>query len=225
MHCHQIWIYCCFNKSCGITERNVESFAFYVVRGIWPEKRKRDREKTKRNWNRKEKSTGYIVLFTEIMWGYRIDVLMVLKTHLVLKKTKQEKGFFVSLWFLTRSRLVLSSCCPVYLEATNNSNCNCIICEGLGYKEYECRTENYAGMITWLIPWLVANDRFYLIKRRAIRLNEMGQTYQSSGYASLVWRRAQDALCIQTNFLSSCVVQDVWIYCEHGQLHLWETKK
>ena len=52
--------------------------------------------------------------------------------------------------FLTRSRLVLSSLCSVYLEARNNFNCNCIICEGLGYKEYEYRTESYAGMITWL---------------------------------------------------------------------------
>ena len=133
-----------------------------------------------------------------------------------VQKSKQQKGF-ASLrgissdldaeagsprLFLTRRRLVLSSCCSVYLEARNNSNCNCLICEGLGCKEYEYRTESFAGMITWLIPWLVANDRFYLIKRRAIRLDEIGQTFQSSSYASLVWRRTQDTLCIQTNYLS-----------------------
>ena len=61
-----------------------------------------------------------------------------------------------------------------------------MICEGLGCKEYEYRTESCAGMITWLIPWLVANDRFYLIKRSAIRLDEIGQTFQSSSYASQV---------------------------------------
>lgn len=125
---------------------------------------------------------------------------MVLKTHLMLKN-QNNKRVFASLrgissdldaeagsprLFLTRRRLVLSSCCSVYLEARNNSNCNCLICEGLGCKEYEYRTESFAGMRTWLIPWLVANDRLYLIKRRAIRLDEIGQTFQSSSYASLV---------------------------------------
>ena len=185
-------------------------------------KKQRERErKQKETENEKKRTLGTSSFFTEIMWGHGIDVLMVLKTHLMLKsKTKQNNKMVFCQplryikWsrregyaglFSTRSRLVISSRCPVYLEARNNSNCNCIIGEGLGYKEYEYRTESYAGMITWLIPWLVVNDRFYLIKRRALRLDEIGQTFQSSGYASLVWRRTQDALCNQTNYLSYVV--------------------
>lgn len=198
-------------------------------------KRKRERENKKKLKSKRKEHWVHRPFFTDIMWGHGVDVLMVLRTHLMLKKNKTTKGFFASLWgissdldaeadsprlFLTRRRLVLSSCCSVYLDARSNSNCNCMICEGLGCKEYEYRTESYAGMITWLIPWLVANDRFYLIKRRAIRLDEIGQTFQSSSYASQVWRRTQDTLCIQTNYLSWCVVQDVLIFYKHGQLHI-----
>lgn len=202
---------------------NTLSFALYVASAIWPshqqwqkEKKERERKQTETEIEKK-RTLGTSSFFTDIMWGHGVDVLMVLKTHLMLKKNKTTKGFFASLWgissdldaeadsprlFLTRKRLVLSSCCSIYLEARSNSNCNCMICEGLGCKEYEYRTESYEGMITWLIPWLVANDRLYLIKRRAIRLDEIGQTFQSSSYASQVWRRTQDTLCIQTNYLS-----------------------
>lgn len=181
-------------------------------------RKEREREKTNRNWNRKEKNTGYIVLFYRYyVRSRRWCPYGTEDASNVKKKNKTTKGFFASLWgissdldaeadsprlFLTRKRLVLSSCCSIYLEARSNSNCNCMICEGLGCKEYEYRTESYEGMITWLIPWLVANDRLYLIKRRAIRLDEIGQTFQSSSYASQVWRRTQDTLCIQTNYLS-----------------------
>lgn len=152
------------------------SFALYVASAIWPshqqwqnEKKERERENKKKLKSKRKEDWVHRPFFS--LRGISSDL-------------DAEAGS--PRLFLTRRRLVLSSCCSVYLEARNNSNCNCLICEGLGCKEYEYRTESYAGMITWLIPWLVANDRFYLIKRRAIRLDEIGQTFQSSSYASLV---------------------------------------
>ena len=50
---------------------------------------------------------------------------------------------------------------------------------------------------------VVNNGRSILYQGRIIRLDELEQTCcSSSGYASLVLRLAQDALCVQTNYPS-----------------------